>query len=274
MTYFIQSVKYFIYKRILRRKFLKVTDEIYHLDFHIEIHDTMGRKIYKRGSLHPEHTSFLLTLSFADDDVILDIGANIGWYSIVLKHNIRPKVTFYAFEPEPLNFELLTKNIAHNHITNIEAVNKAVAEKSGQSTLFLYHPKNSGRHSLLDINPQTNKSIQVETVNIEDFLKGQGIDFKKIKLIKIDIEGYEVFALKNASALLQQLPYMFIEYSPILIRQGGQDPAHFIRWLSDFGFNFYNIDGGKPLARSVEFLTGLDYMENLFLVKKSLDTFQ
>ncbi len=47
---------------------------------------------------------------------------------------------------------------------------KAVAEKSGQSTLLLYHPKNSGRHSLLDINPQTNKTIQVETVNIEDFL--------------------------------------------------------------------------------------------------------
>jgi FkbM family methyltransferase len=274
MTYFIQSVKYFIYRQILRRKFLKVTDDIYNLDFHIEIHDTMGRKIYKRGSLHPEHTSFLLTLPFADDDVVLDIGANIGWYSIVLKNNIRRKVTFYAFEPEPLNFQLLTKNIAHNHITNIEAVNKAVAETSGQSTLFLYHPKNSGRHSLLDINPQTNKSIQVETVNIEDFLKGRGVDFKKVKLIKIDIEGYEVFALQGASEILKQLPYMFIEYSPTLISQVGKLPADFIRWLSAFEFNFYNIEGEKPSPRTIDYLASLDTMENLFLVKKSLDTFQ
>ncbi|HZB12209.1 MAG TPA: FkbM family methyltransferase, partial [Chryseolinea sp.] len=261
MRYFIQSLKFFFFKRILGRKFLTATDTIFNLNFHVEIHDAMGRKIFKRGSLHPDHTSFLLTLPFDDSDVILDIGANIGWYSIVLKNNIRRNVTFYAFEPEPLNFELLKKNIAHNHIANIEAVNKAVAEKSGQSTLFLYHPKNSGRHSLLDINPQTNKSIQVETINLEDFLKGKNIDFKKVKLIKIDIEGYEVFALKNAATLLQQLPYMFIEYSPVLIRQGGQDPAHFIKWLSDFGFNFYNIEGGKPSTRSVEFLTTLDYTE-------------
>ena len=274
MRYFIQSFKFFFYKRILGRKFLTATDTIFHLDFHVEIHDAMGRRIFKRGSLHPDHTSFFLKLPFADGDVILDIGANIGWYSIVLKNNIKPNVTVYAFEPEPLNFELLKKNIAHNQITNIEAVNKAVAEKSGESTLFLYHPKNSGRHSLLDINPQTNKSIQVETVNIEDFLNGQRINFNKVKFIKIDIEGYEVFALKNASALLQQLPYMFIEYSPVLIRQGGQDPANFIRWLADFGFNFYNIDGGKHTTRSVEFLSALDYTENLFLVKKSLDTFQ
>src|SRR5688500_15013899 len=265
MRYFIQSFKFFLYRRILGRKFLIATDTIFNLNFHIEIHDAMGRKIFKRGSLHPDHTSFLSTLSFGEGDIILDIGANIGWYSIVLKNNIKRDVKVFAFEPEPLNFELLKKNIADNHATNIEAVNKAVAEKSGQSTLFLYHPKNSGRHSLLDINPETNKSIQVETVNIEDFLKGQGIDFKKVKLIKIDIEGYEVFALKNASTLLQQLPYMFIEYSPVLIRQGGQDPAHFIKWLSDFGFNFYNIEGGKPSTRSVEFLTALDYTENLFL---------
>jgi FkbM family methyltransferase len=274
MSYFIQSLKFFFYKRILGRKFLTATDTVFNLDFHVEIHDAMGRKIFKRGSLHPNHASFLLTLPFVKGDVILDIGANIGWYSIVLKNNIQPNVTLYAFEPEPLNFELLKKNIDHNDITDIEAVNKAIAEKSGQSTLYLYHPKNSGRHSLLDINPQTNKSIQVETVNIEDFLKNRGIDFKRIKLIKIDIEGYEVFALKNACALLQQLPYMFLEYSPVLIRHGEQDPGHFIRWLSDFGFNFYNIEAGKPSTRSIDFLTALDYTENLFLVKKSLDTFQ
>ena len=55
---------------------------------------------------------------------------------------------------------------------------------------------------MLDINPQTKKSIRVETTKLDDFLKNQGIDFQKIKMVKIDIEGYEPFALKGATELL------------------------------------------------------------------------
>ena len=98
-------------------------------------------------------------------------------------------------------------------------------------------------------------------------------DFKKIKLVKIDIEGYEVFALKGASELLRQLPYMLIEYSPVLIRKAGQDPALFIRWLANFGFSFFTLDDGKPSARAVNYLTNLDHTKDIFLTKKSSETF-
>jgi len=273
MSYIINSFKFFVLKNILGRKFLKVIDRIYDLAFNIEIHDAMGRKIYKRGSLHPEHTSFLSSLPFQAGDVILDIGANIGWYSMVLRNSIKQNITIFAFEPEPKNFDLLTKNIECNNMTGIHAVNKAVAEQSGRATLFLYSSKNSGRHSLLNVNPQTKMSIEVETVNIEDFLEKNKIDFDRIKLIKIDIEGYEVLALKGATTLLSKVPYMFLEYSPSLMIKAGQDPAYFIQWLSEFGFNFYKVDGEQMKARTVEHLVALDFTEDLFLVKKSIDNF-
>lgn len=270
MGYFTQSIKFFFYKRILRRKFLQATDTIFNLRFNIESHDAIGRKIFKRGSLHPEHAQFLLSLPYSDDDVILDIGANIGWYSLVLKANIPANIRVFAIEPEPLNYSLLEKNISNNGVKGISTFNVAVAEKSGYSTLFLYYPKNSGRHSLLDINPQTKKSVQVETVSLDEFLPKQNIGYDRIKLIKIDIEGYEVFALKGAVKLLQHLPYLFIEYSPTLMQKAGHDPAQFIHWLASFGFNFYTIEGGKTTGCSVDYLTQLDHTEDIFLSKVSL----
>lgn len=268
MRYFLQSLKFFLYKRILGKKFLKATDTLYNLDFDIEINDAIGRRIFKRGSLHPEHTQVLLSLPYNDGDIILDVGANIGWYSIVLHSNIKHKVKIFAFEPEPRNFQLLKKNISNNHVNNIVPVNKAVAEKTGHSLLFLYYPKNSGRHSLLDINPQTKKSVQVETIRLDDFLKSQGVDFKRIKMVKIDIEGYEPFALKGATELLKHLPYLFIEFSPGLMRNANYDPAKFVKELSDFGFRFYSVIGSMLQPRSIEYFVALDHIEDIFLSKE------
>ena len=272
MTYFLNSIKYFFLKIILRRKFLNVRDKNYGLFFKVEIHDAMGRKIFKRGSLHPEHTAFLSALPFSDGDVILDIGANIGWYSLVLKKSIPKDVTIYAFEPEPFNYQLLKNNIEVNQVEGINAVNKAVAEHNGTSTLFLYHKKNSGRHSLLDVNPQTNRSIGVETVNLESFLKSKNVNFNNVRLIKIDIEGYELFAFRGAIELLNTVPYIFLEFSPALIRQAGEDPLKFVQWLSNFGFNFYKVNGSSFSASTIDQVMLTDQTQDLFLVKKSADT--
>lgn len=267
MSYALQSLKYFFYRRILSRKFLKVTDTVFHLSFYVQIPDAMGRRIFKRGSLYPDHARFFLSLPFDNGDIVLDIGANIGWYSIVLKKNIQPNVKIFAFEPAPQNFELLEKNLQANGVAGVVPVNKAVAEAPGHSTLFLYHPKNSGRHSLLDINTKTKKSVRVETVRLDDFLLSGNAPPERVKFVKIDIEGYEFFALKGGARMMQTLPYMFIEFSPALIRKGGQDPAAFVHWLAQFGFNFYNIDHSKPEPRTIDYLTRLEHTENLFLAK-------
>ena len=273
MAYFINSIKFFFLKRILRRKFLHVKDKSYNLRFHVDINDVMGRTIYKRGSLHPGHTNFLSSLPIKDNDVILDIGANIGWYSIVLRSSIKRDITIYSFEPEPQNFKLLTLNVAYNEMKGVEPVNMAVAERAGHSTLFLYFSKNSGRHSLLNVNPQTNRSIQVETVNIEDFLRHKQVHFERVKLIKIDIEGYELFALKGVPQLLLTVPYMFLEFSPGLITKAGRKPSELISLLAGFDYNFYVLRGEIPVAKTVDELSALTQTEDIFLVKKSVDRF-
>lgn len=273
MNYLIQSLKYFILRRILRRKYITAQDTQYDLSFQCVAGDGMARKIYKRGSLDPEYMQHILKIQFKDDDIILDIGANMGWFSVVIGSKVPLKIKIFSFEPELVNFELLKKNVANNSVQCVEPINKAVAEKSGVSTLFLYHPKNTGRHSLLDINPETGKSIQIETIQLDEFLADRKIAFERVKFVKIDIEGYEFFALKGGMKLLEHLPYMFLEFSPASIKKGGQSPADFIRWLQQFKFKFYNLDGGKATAFDLEYLTKTEKTENLFMVKEGHDFF-
>lgn len=267
MSYAIQSLKYFFQRRVLFRRFLHVSDTVYNLKLRVSTPDAMGRQIYKRGSLYPLHINFFKQIPFKKGDIVLDIGANIGWYSIALAKNISSDVTFFAFEPEPLNFSLLQQNQAQNSADNIILVNKAISDKTGHSILFLYHPKNSGRHSLLDINPQTKKSVSVETTRLDDFLSGKNIDIQRVKFIKIDIEGYEFFALKSGVELMKALPYMFVEFSPASIRRGGQDPAEFIAWLQELNFSFYNINSGQAVLRTNDYLKNTAHTENFLLVK-------
>jgi FkbM family methyltransferase len=268
VNYGIQSLKYFFHRRVLFRRFLDVSDTVFNLKLRISIPDAMGRQIFKRGSLYPAHINFFKQIPFEKGDVVLDIGANIGWYSLALAKNISSDITFFAFEPEPLNFSLLQQNQAQNKTTNLILENKAISDKTGHSILFLYHPKNSGRHSLLDINPQTKKSVSVETTRLDDFLSNKKIDVQRVKFIKIDIEGYEFFALKSGIELMKVLPYMFIEFSPASIRKGGQDPAEFIAWLQELNFSFYNINSGQAVLRTDDYLKNTTQTENFQLVKK------
>ena len=273
MRYIIQSLKYLLYRYVLQKKFITATDTAFNLNFLVQTPDCMGRKIFKQGSLNADYARFLLSLPFKEDDVILDVGANMGWYAIVLQKNIRENVRVFAFEPEPTNFQLLKSNIITNAATGVKSFNMALAERAGHLTLYLYASKNSGRHSLLNINATHGKTVQVETIRMDDLLNKEHIDLSRVKLLKIDIEGYEPFALKGASGLLQHLPYMFLEFSPASIRKGGEDPAGFVRWLAQFDFNFYNINFGQATSRTLEYLTSLEQTENLFLVKKQFDTF-
>jgi len=267
-NYLIQSAKYFYHRRIRRQHYLTARDTVYDLQFRFLIEDALGRGIYKRGSLSPEHADFILGLPFQDGDVLLDIGANIGWFSFVLEKHIPKDIRVFAFEPEPLNYSLLEENREKNNSTRVTTVPYAVSDRVGTATMFLYDPKNTGRHSLLDINKEFGQQVEVKTVVLDDFLQEKGIPFSAVKFVKIDIEGYEYIALRGARKLLEQLPYMFMEYSPDRIAKGGDDPAAFIRWLAETGFRFYSIDSGIARELSVDNLVAGSAIENIFLAKE------
>ena len=219
MTKLIKSISFLILRYLIHCNF--VTARVFSLkaNFRCSIRDVLGRHLYKYGMHEPENSEFLLkAIKLGDKDVAIDIGANLGWYSVLLNRVSESGSLVFAFEPDPNNFELLEFNVTKNDCSNVKAFNKAISNKSETLSLYKYPEKNLGRHSLL---PQKGaQEIEVNTVCLDEFLDAEL--HSKVKFIKIDIEGYEFYALRGAIDILKCCPMVMMEFSPHLY----PDPSH------------------------------------------------
>jgi FkbM family methyltransferase len=185
-------------------------------------------------------------LQLRDDAAVLDIGANLGWYSLLVGRRF-PKARIHAFEPEPRNLALLRANLKQNRIDNVVVHPVAVAERSGTMKFYPYADKNMGRHSLV---PQEGLApIDVPVVAIDDFLQQERIDPAAVGFVKIDVEGYELPALQGAASLLAARPQILAEFAPKYVRRAGSDPAAMLQFLQTAGFAAFECsnDGLQPL---------------------------
>lgn len=245
-----KSFSYFLSRYILRKKYLLAKERKYHSLFKFKTEDVIGRHIYKRGQYETHISDFIANqVLFEPGDIALDIGANIGWYSILFNKLMPAGSKIIAFEPDPLNYELLTQNIALNHAENVQACQFALSNKKETKKLYLYSNKNLGRHSLLDINDDSH-FVEVETRVLDDELQNMGINFEDIKIAKIDIEGYEYFALQGAGKVLQNVACVVSEFVPAHMKKGGVKASNLIELMKQNGFKPNMIEQGKltPLA--------------------------
>ena len=227
----------------MRRDFLIARLPRPGLRFRVKTEDVVGRHIYKYQVHEPELTSILLsTLAIGPDDVVIDIGANIGWYSILLDKIAPIGADIYAFEPDPLNFELLGDNLHINDARKVHPFRLAVAEEEGVMKLYRYDANNLGRHSLLEL--QTGSAVDVQTTTLDRFWVEQGLGDRTPRFIKIDIEGYELHALRGARAVLERCPTVLCEFSPEYMRTGGIEPVDLVNLLAGQGFEPHRITAG------------------------------
>ena len=159
------------------------------------------------------------TLTVGPNDVFIDVGAHIGSYTIPVAKKAQKVI---AFEPNKYTFELLTKNITLNHLTNIEAYNVAVSKKRGVVS-FMYE-NHSAYSRILDGSqssnttvienakqPYTNNIHLVNTIDLDSvLLKEDRVDW-----IKIDVEGHELDVLEGAMQTIRMhKPKIIIEIWP------------------------------------------------------------
>lgn len=143
--------------------------------------------------------------------IAYDLGANIGYISLLLARAVGPTGKVFAFEALPANQERLTSNLKLNSNENIKLVSSAVAEKSGETTFFVHSSGGMGKlsgSSGSDYNHPN--SINVEAISIDEFIFKD--NNSQPQLIKMDIEGGEVLALRGMSRLLKETrPVLLIE---------------------------------------------------------------
>ncbi len=178
-------------------------------------------------------------------DTVLDIGAHIGYYTLMAAKRVGSKGQVYAFEPNIDNCALLTKNLKINGYKNIVLVNKAVAQSSKKAKLFLSRTS-TGMHSLIDIDNDSKNSTMVDIVSLDDFF---GKNPPPVSVIKMDIEGGEYSAVEGMTTLLGKSKNLtlFIEFSPFSIKKAKRSPRGFLNLLQSYGFKLYSINESRDL---------------------------
>ncbi|MFN4133512.1 MAG: FkbM family methyltransferase, partial [Candidatus Hadarchaeales archaeon] len=181
-------------------------------------------------------------------DVVLDIGAHIGYYTLIFAKNVGNSGKVYAFEPEPHNFQLLLKNVEYNGYTNVVALQKAVSNKTGKIRLYLSDDY-SVDHSIFSSSGR-GKFIEVDSISLDDYFKNQKVDF-----IKMDIQGGEGLAFEGMKSLLNRnrtIKILF-EFWPAALQESGTDHAQLLKWLLKRGFKFmYEINEKKKKITQIK----------------------
>jgi len=170
--------------------------------------------------------------------VVVDIGAHIGYYTLLAAKHVGKKGRVFAFEPEPSNYAFLVKNIEANSYSHVIPIKKAVTARTGTVKLFLDR-RESGEHSIVE-DKQRQEAILVDSVALDDFF---GEDYA-IDVIKMDIEGAEMAALLGMGKIIARSPRLaiFTEFYPRAIEGAGFSPAAYFDELQRHGFKIYIID--------------------------------
>jgi len=172
-------------------------------------------------------------------DIVVDLGANVGQFTIFLSRIVGNKGKVYAFEPDPRNFLILKQRI--KKFNNVVVENKAVNEKSSKLILFLHEDKS--QTSLFD-KSKSISAIEVDSVSLDEYFKDIT---KNIALIKMDVQGAEFSILRGAKNLLKRVKAIIFEFEPGLIKLANEDPKELLNFLILNGFILFDLGlfGGK-----------------------------
>jgi FkbM family methyltransferase len=230
-------------------------------NFKPEIIDEYGMEFLLYGKWEP-YTSKLFINEVTKARTVVDVGANIGYYTLLGSSSLGDKGEVYSFEPDERNFDLLLKNIKLNHFNNILPVRRAVSNVTGKSLLFLN--KYSGWHSLFNAHGDSVSSVVVDTVTLDDYFINNDI---VIDVVKIDVEGAEIPVLQGMRQQIEKNESIkiFIEFSPDCINKSGFSTEDFWEQLMLLGFShIYLIDEIDQNIYEVDHTNAMDYYSKKF----------
>lgn len=180
---------------------------------------------------------------------IIDAGANIGYLSLNFAKSCQEGKIF-SFEPDSETFESLQTNVQLNNFKNINIYKCALGEAKKSGELFRLYINNPGANRILDRRPE--KSISSEVVQIEtlDNLDNK-IHFERIDLIKIDVEGFEMFVLKGAIELIKRWrPILFLELVDINLREQNCSALEVLKFIKTLDYEILDAQTMRPLDQS------------------------
>jgi FkbM family methyltransferase len=150
-----------------------------------------------------------LASTLKEGQVFLDIGANVGFYSLFAARRVGPSGRVIAFEPDPMTFESLTRSLRYNGLGWASSVNVALSDREGEMPFFTV--SDGSAHSLVpEIASRAGRysgKALVRVTRLDDLVREKVVDAARIDLIKIDVEGEEPRTVAGMLATLERFAY-------------------------------------------------------------------
>lgn len=188
----------------------------------------------------------------------IDIGAHVGYFTLLMAELVGDSGRILAFEPAAENYNFLVENIKLNNFKNITAIQKAVSDRTGQAKLYL-NRSGSDLHTLYGQGSDCTESIAVNRVSIDEFLRGE---MCPVDIMKIDVEGGELAVLSGMTETcsLSDNLKLFIEFCPHLLKQSNTDMVEYWNKLVELGFkHIFLIDESQGKLEVADLQTAIDY---------------
>jgi|GEM_PF-251281 len=210
--------------------------------------DENGRWAYVHGLQPAERIARQFVRLLRRGDNVLDIGANLGYLTLVAAWRVGPRGCVHAFEPNPQVLRRLRANAALNPRFNIRVHGQAVTDRCGQARLFLAFDHRTGHSSLRNLGAEAAQTALVETTTIDTLLDR----LPPIRLVKLDIEGAELRALHGMIRCIQRdRPFILTECNNEFLTALGGSANELCHFLTSRNYRLFRIGAAgrlEPLA--------------------------
>lgn len=178
--------------------------------------------------------------------VFFDVGANVGYYSLIASPLIRDEGAIHSFEPVSTQHADFTENISRNGLRNISLNRLIVSDQPGEMEINLGSEDNSGSASVMFAYRADHPTERVACTTLDEYVREH--DIRRLDAIKIDTEGHELFVLKGGQRTLARFqPLLLLEVRGEMLAQIGSSREELFNWLASAGYVPYELRrSGRP----------------------------
>ena len=212
--------------------------------FFIDSTDKVAVETYLTTDYEPGTTDFVKRILKKGMNVI-NIGANIGYFTLLAARSVGPEGKVFAFEPFPNTVSLLEKNVTSNKYKNVTIIPMAVSDK--KETSFLVLKSESGYNFVSSAPSMEFESVSINTTTLDDYF-----DIRlKIDFIILDAEGYEPRVIDGMKNIIEKNPKIQIltEYNPHTLLAAGWSDEKFLEKLESLGLNIKLVSDDGTLKK-------------------------
>lgn len=197
------------------------------------------------GHVYEAESTALVERTVKPGWTVLDCGAHMGYFTLAFSRAVGREGHVYSFEPCASTYARLLSHLAMNSVTNVEAIQSAISERSGVAASQELKASNTGKNRILAGEGNT------PMVSIDEFVARR--DLKRLDFLKADVEGFEVRLLRGAEKSIRSLrPVILVELNPEALSDAGTSAGEMLDLLRDFGYSVHVPrwpSGTSPLRR-------------------------